>query len=200
MVKNTPEAIAVQKEERASQNNCLKCSSIKEGYGAEKLKVSYTEDPNNPGKYIVKKKYCSELYCDVNYRRPPINTEEADSCCKYYACRNADMIEFSDTFTKYPNLFEILPTVDMLIQKKWKLEIRYDTYATYHHPTMTTLKAHVNSKGIVTHFEIVGYNAMYSKKYDTMFYCGGSKYSTRFPSNLNENKKLSATTKIKELF
>lgn len=200
LVKNTPESIAAHKEERAKQKNCLKCPYVREGYGKGTVKTSYAEDPNNPGKYIVKKKYSVGLCCGANYRQPTINTQEADDYCTYYACQNADMIEISDNFTKYPNMFEVLPTVDMLIQKRWKFEMLADKYMIYHHPTMTTLKAFVNSKGIVYHFNIGGFYAMYSKKYDKLFYCGGDKYSTRFPYNLNDSKKVSAAAKIKELF
>jgi hypothetical protein len=200
LIKNTPEAFEAHKEERASQKNCLKCSNVSEGYGKSGRKVSYTADPNNPGKYIVKVKYSTELYCNQSYHRPCINTEEANNVCKYYACRNAHLIEINDTFTKYPNLFDVLPTVDMLLQKRWKFESYDDNYIMYHHPTTTTLKAVANSKGIVVNFYIAGYEAMYSKKYNKLFYCGSDKYKTNFPSTLNDNKKTSATNKIADLF
>ena len=200
LVKNTPEAIEAHKEERAKQKNCLKCPFVREGYGKSKAKVAYSEDSNNPGKYIVKRKYSVELVCGAKYYQPKINTPEADLCCQYYACRNASMIEISDIFTKNPNMFEVLPTVDMLIQKRWKFESRSDNNVIYHHPTMTTLKARVNSKGVVIEFIIAGYTAMYSKKYNKLFYCGGDKYNKTFPYGLNVNKKESAAKKIAELF
>ena len=200
LVKNTPEGIAAHKEERAKQKNCLKCPYVREGINKNDAKVTYSEDPANPGRYIVKRKYSTTLNCNVAYWSHPINTAEADQHCKYYACQNANMIEIVDTFTKYPNLFEILPTVDMLIQKRWKYEYRSNEYMIYHHPTMTTLKAYVNSKGVVYQFKIGDYPAMYSKKYNKLFYIGSEKYSTSFPYSINANKKESAATKIKELF
>ena len=201
LVKNTPEEIEKHWKAKAKNKNCLTCKKLSEGYRKKDIKKTYSVDPQDPTKYIVKMKYSNELYCSNSWQSHPINTKASDECCMYYACKNATMYEIEDTFTKYPNLFEILPTVDMLIQKKWKLEVRHDDFMIYHHPTMTTLKARVNTKGIVYDFLINGcYLAMYSKKYDKLFYCGDSKYKTRFPYSLNVSKKDSAEIKIKELF
>lgn len=207
MIKNTPEAIEAHIKEKEQQRDCFKCSHMKTGCSLKgSHKKTFKPDPNNPGNYIVKETWSTNCYCGFIWRSPDINSEVAEAECKYHQCRNAAMENFTDTFLKYPGLFNVLPTVDMLLQKRWKFEGISGDYIIYHHSRMTTLKAYANSKGIVSHFGIQGlsgsfYRLMYSKKYDKLFNFGGnSKYKTSLPYNLTAEKRDSALAKIKELF
>ena len=207
MIKNTPEAIEAHKAEQEKKRDCFTCKHMKTGFiSNSNRKRKFKPALNNPGNYIIKETWSTNCYCDYVWRNPDINSEEAKSHCKYCQCRHAEMTSFTDTFLKYPGLFNVLPTVDMLLQKNWKFEYIMGDYITYHHPRMTTLKAYVNSKGIVTQFcasDTTGtnYKLMYSKKYNQLFFLGGNnKYKISVPYNLIGDRRDSIFIKIKELF
>ena len=207
LVKNTPEAIEAHRKEQENKRDCFKCGHMKTGYTSSLTrKRTFKPDPNSPGNYIIKETWSTNCYCDYIWCSPDINSEEAKTHCKYCKCRGAEMESFTDTFLKYPGLFNVLPTVDMLLQKRWKFEMISSDYILYHHPRMTTLKAYVNSKGIVAQFGITVtgggfFRLVYSKKYDKLFWLGGNnKYKTSLPYNLTTERRDSVLAKIKELF
>lgn len=205
MVKNTPEAIEAHWREKAKNKNCLTCAHLKEGYRNKPIKKTYSPDPNEPGKFIVQNKYSTELVCGYSWSSYPINTDDADNVCQCFKCKRAEYTVISDIFTRTPHPFEVLPTVDMLIKKRWKLDnIRAD-HMYYHHPVMTTLTACVNSKGIVSFFTTTcgGYtrSVMYSYKYDKLYFLDSNgHYNPNLPWKFTYDKKESVTKKIKELF
>lgn len=206
LIKNTPEAIEAHKTKQSSQKDCLSCSKAKEGYGKELIKKTYVPDPNNPGMLISTVKSRVELRCDISWKS--IYHEDSERMCKYMQCTHATYQPFSDWFTEYPHAFEVLPTVDMLLEKKWKLDHVVDGGIVYHHPRMTTLEALVNTKGVVTEFRVTGLRngsvarMRYSKKYDLCFFAGTALrgYTLSHPYSLPDNKYESALPKIKELF
>jgi len=205
LVKNTPEAIEAHWTSKAKAKNCLTCSNCAENYGKEMIKKTYKADEANPGKYISTVTTRMSLYCNIGYIRNSINTEEADAYCKYYRCKTAEYNEIKDFFTKFPHPFDNLPTCDMLTQKKWKIEKIYCDFIYYHHPKMKTLKAVVNNKGIVDHFIVYDtertgtIRAVYSEKYDELFFMNHGCYKT-VNFNIPSDRKESCLQKIKELF
>lgn len=205
LVKNTPEAIEAHWKSKSKNKNCLSCSNLREGYSKTPIQKTYTPDPNNPGKFVVQNKYSTELVCGYSYRNPVINTSEADEICKCFKCKHASYRELSDFFTINPHAFDVLPTVDMLLKKRWKLEHIYNNYMIYHHPSMTTLTACVNAKGIVSYFSTTygGYTRrmMYSHKYDKLFFFdSNNNYNPNLPWKFTYDRKDSIVKKIKELF
>jgi len=205
LVKNTPEAIEAHWKAKAKEKNCLTCDNCCEGYDKKQVKKTYKADEENPGKYISTVTTRMSLHCNYTYPRQEINTQEADRYCKYYRCRDAERHTVNDFFIKFPHPFEDLPTCDMLVQKKWKIEKIYGGYIYYHHPKMKTLKAAVSNKGIVDHFIVHDTSrsgvvrAVYSKKYDKLFFMKNGIYKT---SNFDvpADRKESCLQKIKELF
>ena len=205
LVKNTPEAIEAHWKAKAKEKNCLSCDNCCEGYDKKMTKKTYKADKSNPGKYISTVTTQMSLYCNYSYPRQLINTEDSDRHCKYYRCRNAEYSTVNDFFTKFPHPFDDLPTCDMLTQNKWKIEKIKDNLIYYHHPKMKTLKAVVNSKGIVDHFIVYDteragtVRAVYSKKYDKLFFMKNGSYKT-INYDMPVDRKVSCLQKIKELF
>lgn len=207
LVKNTPEAIEAHWRAKADKKNCLQCNKMSEAYEKTPIKKTYVPDPNNHGKYIVTNKYAATLICRSGYYSRTIGTEAANENCKFLKCKNATYMPIEDLFTVCPHPFDTLPTVDMLLKKKWKLVgfERNNNYIAYSHPSLKSLQAHANSKGIVSYFSIrVGsrdWFFMYSKKYDKHIYFDGIHYYVDFPSEVRSaSKSASAFAKVKELF
>ena len=212
MVKNNQESIENHWEEMAKKKDCFKCNLLLETYretSSESKKYKRVE--KNSEQYFVTKKYKAVLRCNNSWRHQPlINTPEADETCVFYKCRNAAYDEISDHFTRYPHAFDVLPTVDMLVQKRWKYSKALNAHSAnnamlmYHHPTMTTLTTLVNSKGIVDSFELKTGNyinrMMYSKKYDKFFYIGARVYQNDPVNHIENSRRASAEAKVKELF
>ena len=78
-------------------------------------------------------------------------------------------------------------------------------HITFLHPTMTSLKAYVNRKGIVEYFQLYGRDGMswymmYSHRYDKLMFYRGEGYREARPVSLTEGKYNSALKHIKELF
>ena len=200
LVKNTPQDIEDHWKERASQKNCLICNELREGYRKKEIKRTYKQDPENPNKYISTYKYSVELSCSYNGN---INDENVvETYCKYLKCKNSDKYEVDDFFTKYPHAFGTLVTVDKLVENKWVHDSVYRNRIRYHHPKMSTLKADVNEKGIVCGFYLTSnsYEAIYSEKYDKLFFKNNGRYCIRNVFGINEDRLESYTNKIKELF
>ena len=206
MIKNTPESIEAHKEKHAKNKNCLTCKHAKEGYSGDLIKKSYVPDPNKPGNYIVTTKRSTYLVCNHSYWDYQINTEEADRHCMYYGCRNATYEPIDDFYLRYPHAFDVMPTVDILRRKRWK--VRNDGSADhvfFIHPTMKSLTACVNRKGIIEYFEVqepnrYTYYGMYSHKYSQFFWWRGEGWRNARPGNLSEVKYEEAIKHIKELF
>lgn len=206
MIKNTPEDIDKHWMEKAKHKNCFTCQYARERSRPKLIKKTVMPDPNNEGRYIVNSKYSTEMYCNNSYGYIDINTPAADLHCAFLACQRATYRKFTDFFLEYPHAFEVLPTVDMLIEKKWKIQETSDRYLVYTNPKMKTLTACVNSKGVVVEFKVKGvskgYNAvvMYSKKYDKIIFIDRSKYLDHTPWYADNSKMESAAKRIKELF
>ncbi len=207
LVKNTPEAIEAHWRAKADKKNCLQCNKMSETYDKTPIKKTYVPDPLDPSKYIVTNKYATKLICRAGYYSRTIGTEAANENCKYLRCKSASYSSIEDIFTKCPHPFDTLPTVDMLLKKKWKLVgfERGNRYIAYAHPSLKSLEAHVNSKGIVSYFTLKVGNRhwcfMYSKRYDKHFYFDGAHYYVDFPNEVrNASKSASAFAKVKELF
>lgn len=205
LVKNTPEAIEAHWKEKANEKNCLTCSNCTENYDRRQIKKTYKPDPENHERYISTVLTSMTLSCNYSYPRQRVNTTEADAHCKYYRCKRASYNEVSDFFTKFPHPFDEFPTCDMLAQKKWKIECISGDYVYYYHPKMKTLKAIVNNKGIVDRFVVMDTSrtgticAMYSKKYDKLFFIRRGNYMA-VCSDVPADRKDSCLQKIKELF
>lgn len=208
LIKNTPEAIEAHFREMEKDKNCLKCSSVVEGYSKTETSCKYKPHPTIPGKYVCDHKYVAELYCRANgrYSQQLINTPEAESICKYLKCRTNGVAEIAgDFFIDYPGAFTVFPTVDKLVENGWIFESVSRDCAIYHHKRMTTLKAYVNSKGIVHCFrawykrsEYI--DMVYSDKYDKIFYMlNRGKYSTTY-RDIDSSKADSYAKRIKELY
>ena len=208
LIKNTPEAIEKHWKEKAKNKNCLECEYLRER-NRSLVKKTIKPDPNNENKFIVTTKTSANVYCGFDWREPNINSEDAERYCKHMRCKHAGRTEFTDFFLENPHAFDVLPTVDALVQKRWKLiDYTGGNYLVYAHPRMTTLTAYVNSKGVVTEFNLnkihsdYSVNFMYSKRYDKIVFMDGTKYYLNAPWFVRENlsKMNSAIEKVKELF
>ena len=202
LIKNTPEAIAKHYMDMESKKDCLKCQCLKVGTHLKEIKQSYTLQED--GTYNIASKFNANLYCGKSgyyYTRYPINSLNANDTCMYFECRRKGVIEPNDIFIKYPGVFDDMITTDALTEHKWKYEGVYAEHFVFDGRSRGTLKACVNSIGIVDKFELRyrgrKYYFYYSYKYDKLF---RSDYGTMIPYEIPQSKITDAKKKIRALY
>ena len=202
LIKNTPEAIEKHYADMESKKDCLKCQHLKVGAHNKEIKQSYVLQED--GTYNVTSKFNAFLYCGKGsyyYTRYPINSLAAHESCMYFECRHKGVTEPSDIFLKYPGVFDDMITTDALTAHKWKYEGVYAENFVFDGRSRGTLKAHVNSIGIVDKFELRyrgrKYYFYYSYKYDKLF---RGDYGTMMPYEIPQSKIADAKKKIRALY
>lgn len=178
LIPNNAKAI---EEHRTAHNTFSGC------YGCDQLRSSVVVNKNNKTKYELnddgtftrKINDNVNLYCGRVYSKIDITSDNRKEYCKYKGCANAEIKAQQHFFSKYPNAFDEMITVDAL--KNFK-----EIYAYRSNQTRLKLKcrgniyAYANSKGIIESFQFEcrydTYNVFYSKKYDKFFYRSGSSY------------------------
>lgn len=203
MVKNDPVSIEAHFAEVEAKRDCLKCQYLYERVITTTNK-KYTK--NEDGTYDIVKNVNASLRCKQEYYSPPeINSDRAKQICHFYKCRRRGMQEISDTFTKYPGVFDKSVTIDTLIAKKYVYESYIDGFFEYDLKCRNTVKACVNNAGIVDHFVIKSrghrYIAFYSAKYNKVFWiANGRDYTETMPYYMTDNKLETAMKKISDLY
>lgn len=207
-IKNDPESIEAHFAEQEARRNCLTCEDLIHTGTEEDVTVKYIK--NEDGTYHFVKECNTKLGCSYNsyYSYADIDSEAAQSRCKYFQCRAKGVSKIDDVFIKYPGIFNKQITVDWLAKngfvnkrymgsnyKEWMIDLGLRG---------NTLDAIVNELGIVDHFLIRHryecHTAYYSEKYDKLFFVDGTKYTEEIPWGLSQAKYNSAKKIIEKLY
>lgn len=169
---NTKAAIKEHIERSKSKNGCLSCINL-QATKSYNRKVKYAE--NEDGTFHRVTNDDVTLTCGYSWHYPSIKDESRIKNCKYRNCTELSISGFNGFFDQYPNAFDDMITVDAL---KFRSVRTYNGYTIFDLRCRGNIRAYVNGKGIVDHFEINrrynSRNVYYSKKYNKFFYgnCG----------------------------
>jgi hypothetical protein len=190
ILKNTEKAIKEHCSKKCDEKACFTCPYLGEQKYDSKVS-KYTLLPD--GTYKVKREETASLQCRLNYRRLPINSQEARNSCKYRNCKESEdnFKPINSFFIEYPNAFDELLTVDALSEKEWTFCSHYSNRFDFKARKKFTLYARANAKGIITEFIYKqrhdNYSFMYSKKYNQIFWINGG-YSLNKPYNITATR------------
>lgn len=205
VIHNTKAEIKKHLELSKSSHACFNCKKMRENSRTVigERKYSLNED----GTYTVAEKRNSVLQCANRsyYSGPSIDSAEARRSCMYAHCESAGVNSYTDTFTKYPGLFDEQITVDALNKKKWKFEHKYNDCLIFKATGSLRLYARVNNYGIIDRFTYSfrshDYDFVYSKKYNKIFWFSYSKYIEKTPSsNITESNLAKIMEKVAEVY
>ena len=203
LIENTPEAIMQHYTEMENSKDCAKCEHLS---FSNVITVDRKLVDNGDGTFHVVDNYDSELYCRSNYYKKSMKDIDLAKECKLYACRRNGVRAPNDIFLRYPEVFNTSITVDVLTEKKLKLDGYKDNFFMYDMKSRGTIKACVNKCGIVECFQISSNGDRilfyYSEKYDKLFYSTGyrGRYEEGKPSWFRQNKYDEALEKIRALY
>lgn len=144
------------------------------------------------------------LTCSASWLYTNINEEAARVGCIYNRCANANMIEFSDFFTEYPDAFERIITSERIEEVGYSEQYRCGSVHEYKLNCRNNVWAVANELGIVDHFIInykrESYNVCYSKKYHKLFQLNRERYTEWNPDIMPQSSKTLILNKIAELY
>ena len=210
IVKNTPEEIAAHYAKRESGRDCINCDKVYVGGIDDTLTRNITD--NGDGTYNVVTTEKAKLYCRMGYSKYEISTESAKDVCKFMLCRQYGMREASDFFSKYPDAFDSVITVDTIVAQKYNYYGKtYLSYGStrrelhmYDMKSRGTIQACVNSSGIVECFKASSagstYYFFYSEKYDKLFWAKYGTYREGRPDYCRQAKLEELHNKVKALY
>lgn len=201
LIKNTEEDIEKHYTEMEAKRDCASCSDVT--FADKKLQSRTIE--NDDGTYTVTETFIANPRCAVVTWSPrSMESAVANRICKFTACRKKGMRPQNSIFFRLPGVFDSAITVDVLNANKYKYDGVNSDYFVYDMRSRGTIKACVNSAGIVDHFivsskgnRVIYY---YSEKYDKMFYKNGREYIEGKPYWFIEAKFNEAYQKIKALY
>lgn len=210
MVLNTEEEIEKHYAAIESKRDCTTCDKLYVDGDHNTLRRTIT--PNEDGTYSVSDIITARLFCRNYYNKYEISTNQAKKVCKFLQCRRNGMREASDFFSKYPDAFDSIITVDAVVAQKYKYDKRnYISYGytrrnlhMYDMKSRGTIKACVNENGIVECFQASSsgevYRFFYSAKYDKMFYAKYGNYREGRPDYFSQKKYDELLTKVRALY
>ena len=202
-IENTPEKIEEHYKKREAKRDCTNCGYLTFNRGGT---PNRTLVKNENGTYRVTETFDTEIFCNSSYYRKRMEEVDHNKQCVFHWCRRDGVRPLNDVFTNYPGAFDTAITVDTLIKKKYKLDGYEGGYFIYDMKSRGTIKACVNSLGIVVCFRVSSNGNKlffyYSEKYKKMFMTGyyDSHYMTQIPHWFKENKYEEAVAKIKALY
>ena len=197
IVSNTPEGIA---EHLTKKQNCLKCGLVTSSTIKE-LDVSY--EKQDDGTYIKEQKTSCKLYCSNSWSNVEIDSPDIAHACKYQGCTKDRLTPLGGFFSKYPNAFDTVATVDAL-GDNWKYTYRAGINCMYEYKGRQRIVAVVNHMGIITQFEYSYYDNtytfVYSAKYNKIIWINGYNYSDTCCSSIKERTLTVLMNIIKEIY
>ncbi len=191
VIKNTKKAIEEHAQLAKSSKACLTCKSLR--FDNEKnLKESFVK--NDDGTYTKTNKSVCTLTCDYTYRRPSIDDDKARAGCRYRNC-SIDTVEPAENFfTKYPDVFDDMATVDAIDMSKWQIDCRRsDNWVDFKWKGRYNIIIRTTNLGIIDRFicsyRSDDYDIVYSKKYDKMFILSYGEYNELTSTNSHFSEK-----------
>ena len=183
------------KEESSSINPCLNCPKLRaKEISPTKKRFIFRDD----GTCVERKDTSVELLCHYSmWNSFFIDSDEALETCKFRQCEHADAKEITDTFTKYPGVFDDIITVDKILDNGYSRILYSDSNETpYVLDDDRIIVAYVNKLGIVDRFTVENdcyyWTVWYSKKYSRLFTCddfAGDRYAEWKPDMSEEKAK-----------
>lgn len=180
IIRNTQEAINEHKLKGTTSATCFGCKYMRE-MGSKQLSVKYTLQED--GSYSANVKKSLNLVCTATWSTPDINSENARRYCKFKQCATAEMKAIEDVFTKYPNVFDDIITVDKVLDNGFTERKEYTSrgQVEYKLKARNNITAVVNKLNIVDCF-VIDYRShritvLYSKKYDKLFAMSSGTYT-----------------------
>lgn len=204
VIPNTPEAIEAHFVEKESTRDCTNCRYLQ--FDSNRRNLSRTLVDQGNGVYTITENFESNLYCNSTYYRKRVEDVDFASTCTFYRCRQVGTRPPRDIFSNYPNAFDTAITVDTLIEHKYKADGKDGRFFLYDMKSRGTIKACVNSLGIVECFRVSSNGGKlyfyYSERYDRVFMDTGwdRNYVMSLPYWFRENKYEEAMKKIRALY
>lgn len=169
---------AKHKEMAHGINPCLECKKLRR---SELRKTPTRLIPHKNGTYTQVYNVDVELRCQYSlWSSYDIDSPALIEMCKYRNCKDAHGMEVTDTFTKYPGIFDDIITVDKILDNGYEKMLYRESYISeYRLSRELEIDATVNSLGIVDRFLIDGISdygdvVFYSKRYNMVFGCNGN--------------------------
>lgn len=202
LVRNDPAEIEKHYAEMEAKKDCAKCKYMRHYSDRTNVTVEYVR--NEDGTYQRNETSTVKLGCTAGWLTQEVNTAAAKKGCAYVQCRRQGVVEIRDTFVKYPGLFNKSITVDLLEANKCVNEGYKNGHFEYDMKLRGTLKACVNTAGVVDHFRFVkrgaSYNIYYSDTYNKLFYADWGRYEENMSDIMTEEKVQQILTKISKLY
>ena len=200
IILNTKKAIEAHNKKCETSKTCLTCNYLRRGSTALKNE-KYVQ--NDDGTYMLTTKMQCKLFCGLRYSSLDINSKDARRTCKYAGCKSTVPVPIEDTFTKFPEAFNQVATVDALDPKNWtfdnaKSNIFYKAKRTYN------LLAEINEFGIIKCFVYMyrgySYRFVYSKKYDKIFWMQYGNYREKSPISMLSSRAENIKKLVSEIY
>ena len=175
MIPNNQKAIKEHINRKTSHKGCLTCDFLRHHNQANKT-TKYTQ--NEDGTFHAVTSEDIVLKCGVvYYNQPDITSDKRLVYCKYKDCTMEHINTGNGFFSKYPNAFDDMITVDVL---NFKHIYKNSKLTHMQLKCRGIIEACANGKGIVDCFYIRTRNdyrtVYYSNKYNKLFYIHNGKY------------------------
>ena len=200
-ISNTPASIRSHRNMVHKSNKCFDCRYLK--HGKETI-LSQKYVLNDDGTYSESTKRNVKLLCNYGWIRCDINSDEAKTNCRYVACENATFNRIEDFWTKNPDVFNEFITIDRIVDAGYKSMYKNSSYIEFALKGKARLQAYVNNQGICYEFRLDyrsnTYTLRYSKKYDTVWVVGSSRFYKLESCDISDEMKEYVTNKIRALY
>ena len=170
IISNNSRAIKEHRNISCDWKNCLKCKYLRIKTQAEKSKGFIR---NENGNFDMTVRSVVSLQCGNLWNGKDILNDDARTGCHFAGCKNAKMLPADDFFSKNPDAFDDMITVDKIVKNGYTQMWKSGDYACYELKARNRIYAYVNKFNIVEKFRIqYRYNddtVVYSKKLDEIF-------------------------------
>lgn len=202
LVRNDPAEIEKHYAEMEAKKDCTKCKYMRIWGDRRDQTIKYA--PNEDGTYTCTDVSNVRLGCTIGWLTVEVNKAEAKRNCHYAQCRRQGVATINDAFVQYPGLFNKSLTIDTLEENKYVNEGYKNGFFEYDMRLRGSLKACVNTNGIVDHFRFISRgwstNIYYSDTYNKLFYADWDKYNDKIGDVMNDAKEQQILAKISKLY
>lgn len=200
-VPNNASSIKAHKNMINKSNKCFGCSNLSV---RNDTLLSQKYVLNEDGTYSESTKRTVNLSCRLSYRYPDINSEAAREVCKYRHCQDATFRPIEDFWTKYPNAFDELITVDRIVDTGYKRMYKNSDDISFVLNGKAYMMAKVNSQGVCyqidLHHRSDVYKLRYSKKYDKVWVVRTNGFKELDSLDMAKSTKESIIKRLKTLY
>lgn len=204
IIPNNSRAIKAHRNISCDWKNCLKCKNLRITTQTEKSK-NFIKNEN--GNFDMTARSVVSLRCGAAWNGKDILNDAARTDCRFAGCKNAQMLPIDDFFSKNPDAFDDMITVDKIVKNGYTQTWKSGDYTGYELKARNRIYAYVNKFNIVEKFQIVyRYNddtVVYSKKLDKIFSINNSnngKYKEPHIWNMPDESLENVRKKIASLY